>query len=76
MSAWIRAPEERLLGGDELGSLKVTDERPGLRRAPQVESHGRADQHDADQLQSVTDPPADLAVAHHQLRIRAPPPAT
>jgi hypothetical protein len=58
--------EKRLLGRDQVGAADVADERPRLSGAPQVERDGRTDNGDPDELEAVSEPPAELEVAEEQ----------
>ena len=63
----VRA-EKHVLGGDELDGREVAGERPRRRRAGQVDRDGDPDREDAVELDLLTDPPAQLLVAHGQRR--------
>jgi hypothetical protein len=59
--------EERLLLRDEIGALQVAEQRArASRAAPQVDGHGEADGCDPDDLEGVTQPPAELAVVEQE----------
>ena len=57
--AHVRA-EERLLGRDELCSAQVSDQRARLGAAVEVPGDDAADERDAEHLEAVAEPPAQL----------------
>ena len=68
MSARTRGPEERLLGGDQLGRGEVADDGVRRRRAVQVQRDRHADERDAEQLERVADPPRERAGPEQERR--------
>ena len=65
-SANVRA-QERLLLRDEVGALQVAEQRAGAGgAAPEVERDGEADGRDADDLEAVAEPPAEIGEVEEQ----------
>ncbi len=65
--AHVRA-EERLLGADELCGADVPDERARLGAAVEIPGDDAADQRDAEHLEAVSEPPAELAEIERERR--------
>ncbi len=62
----VRA-EERLGLGDEVGAREVSEQRPRARDpAAKVERDGEADRCDPDDLEGVTEPPAEIPVVEQK----------
>ena len=61
--------EERLFLQDELDGPQVAEQGPRSRRpAVQVPGDDAADEHDADELEAVPEPPAEVPVGLHERR--------
>ena len=58
--------EEGLLGAKEVDAAQVADERPRLGAAAQVEGDGDADERDPDDLEAVSEPPAEVPVVEQE----------